>query len=95
MDPAERISRAIEFLRGRKRAYALAFGSPAGQDVLIDLVRFCRAVETCVVPGDRDKSLMLAGRHEVWLRIQQHMHLSSEQLYALYNARNVLEKKDG
>jgi hypothetical protein len=95
VDRAERISRAIDFLKGRKRAYALAFGSPAGQEVLIDLVRFCRAVESCVVPGDRDRSLMLAGRHEVWLRIQQHMKLSSEQLFDLYNARNVLEKKDG
>ena len=89
MDFAEAYSRAVGFLHARKRAYSLCFGSPVGNEVLIDLSRFCRAVETCVVPGDHDRTLVLEGRREVFLRITEHMNLSTEQLYALYDRRNI------
>lgn len=82
--PKLSIPAALEFLRGRKRAFQLCFGSPAGKDVLIDLAKFCRAAETCAIPGNHDKTLILEGRREVWLRIQQHMRLNHEQLFALY-----------
>lgn len=74
-----------EFLKERRRAYQLTYSSPAGQDVLLDLMRFCRANESCVVIGDRDRTAMLEGRREVWLRIVQHLNLKTEQLFALYN----------
>lgn len=77
----------LHFFQNRKRAYQLAFTSPAGQQVLTDLASFCRAEETCVVPGDRDKTLVLEGRREVWLRIQQHLHLTDEQLVDLLSGR--------
>lgn len=83
--------RALDFLRRRKRAYQLAFGSPAGQAVLHDLVRFCRATETCF-HEDQRKHAALEGRREVWLRIQQHLNLSSEQLYALFGGQSVTIK---
>jgi hypothetical protein len=78
----------ISFLRGRKRAYQLTFqlGQPANVIVLEDLAKFCRAAESCVIPGDRDRSLVLEGRREVFLRITQHMHLQPEQLYMLYTS---------
>jgi hypothetical protein len=81
--------RVKHFLTQRGRAYRLCFGSPAGRSVLVDLADFCRARETCVVapPGqaiDRDRSLILEGRREVWLRIQQHIRLTDEQLYTLF-----------
>lgn len=79
--------KTINFLRLRKRAYQLALTSPAGQAVLLDLAVFCRANETCVIPGDRDRTLILEGRREVWLRIQQHLNLSGEQLADLYNGK--------
>lgn len=85
---------AFSFLHRRKRAYALCFGSPAGNEVLIDLVRFCRAAETCVVPGDHDRTLILEGRREVFLRISQHMNLSSDQLFALYDRRTIQQPAD-
>lgn len=81
----------VEYLFSRKRAYQLTFQvagdlpQPANVEVLADLSKFCRANESCVVPGDHDRSLLLAGRHEVWLRITQHLHLSPEQLAALYS----------
>lgn len=84
----EKAIRAIDFLRGRKRAYQLAFGSPAGQAVLHDLAPFCRATESCYHDDPRLHAV-LEGRREVWLRIQQHLNLSSEQLYALIEGRNI------
>lgn len=75
------------FLEQRKRNFQLCFGSPAGQEVLKDLVTFCRGAETFVVPGDRDRTYVLAGRLEVWLRIEQHMNLTPEELFKLYAGR--------
>jgi len=84
----DKIDAVLGFLRDRSRSYQLTFElmQPANIIVLEDLARFCRANESCVVPGDRDRSLVLEGRREVWLRIQQHLHLTPEQLFALYNA---------
>lgn len=78
----------FEFLRQRKRAYQLAFGSPAGVLVLEDLAKFCRANETCFHPDPRLHAVA-EGRREVWLRIQQHLNLTPEQLVQLYSGHNL------
>lgn len=77
---------SFDFLRFRKRDYQLSLGrlDVHAQRVLGDLAKFCRANESCVVPGDRDLSLILEGRREVWLRIANHLHLTPAQLYAIY-----------
>jgi hypothetical protein len=69
-----------EILSDRQRAYMLAFRSDAGAAVLADLGAFCRADETCVVPGDRDLTYVLEGRREVFLRIKAHLDLTEDQL---------------
>lgn len=81
----------FDFLRGRKSAYKFAFSlsNPAARQVLADLAVFCRANETCVVAGDHDKSMVLEGRREVWLRIQQHLNLTPEQLFELYTGKGI------
>jgi hypothetical protein len=84
---------ALSFLRRRKTAFQLCFGSPAGKEVLIDLAKFCRAAETCVVAGDHDKTLLLEGRREVWLRIGQHLRLNQEQLFSLYAGQHYIDDK--
>lgn len=91
----ELIERVIAYLRGRGTAYRLTFSktNPASQAVLADLAVFCRANESCVVPGDRDRSLVLEGRREAWLRIQQHLNLNPEDLFALYNAAALNKEK--
>lgn len=76
--------RTLEFLRTRKRNYQLALTSPAGQAVLIDLARFCRAGESCF-HADPRLHAVLEGRREVWLRIEHHLRLNSEQLHAIYS----------
>lgn len=81
----ERAARAYDLLRGRRQAYQHTFAKNyASQSVLIDLAKFCRANET-TFHSDPRISAVLQGRHEVWLRIANHLHLTSEQLFALYN----------
>ena len=76
----------LQILGDRQRAYLLAFNrdEAAGMAVLADLAAFCRADETCVVPGDRDRTYVLEGRREVWLRIQDHLKKSTEELVQKY-----------
>jgi len=69
-----------------RAAYKQAFGSPAGQIVLEDLSEFCRANEVCYNDNER-KSWMLEGRREVWLRIQNHIGLTMEELAVLHGAQ--------
>jgi len=69
------------------------FGGPAGQAVLRDLEKFCRANETCF-NGDPRIHAAHEGRREVWLRIQQHLNLSSEDLFQLYSGRTVMRLID-
>jgi len=72
-----------DFLKRRKIDYQLAFTSPAGQGVLVDLAKFCRAHDDAW-DADPRKSDLLAGRREVWLRIEKHLRLTPDQLYAIY-----------
>jgi hypothetical protein len=74
----------LEVLGDRQRAYLLAFKEAAGAAVLADLATFCRADETCVVPGDRDRTYVLEGRREVYLRIRDHLRLTTEELAQKY-----------
>lgn len=80
------------FLRDRKRAYQLLFNprNPAGMVVLQDLMQFCRAAESVYHPDSRKTDIAI-GRHEVWLRIQQHLNLTETQLFALYNGNQVAD----
>lgn len=75
---------ALEIFTDCKRAYMLAFNTEAGKAVLTDLAPFCRANETCVIPGDRDRTYVLEGRREVYLRIRDYLDLTPEQLVERY-----------
>lgn len=77
------LTEAKTFLRGRKQDYQAVFESPVGRRVLADLARFCRAHAT-TFHDDARKHAVLEGRREVWLRIQQQLQMSDEQIYALY-----------
>jgi hypothetical protein len=78
--------RGLAQMKARKRAYIQAKIQPAVQEVLIDLATFCRANES-TFHEDARKAAMLDGRREVWLRIQNHLHLTAEELMALYAGR--------
>ena len=87
MNAQEFIDKARSLLRTRKRAYQLTFNGPIADNVLTDLARFCRANETAFHPDPRVHA-MLEGRREVWLRIQSHLNLPEDKLWALLNQGN-------
>lgn len=63
-----------------KTAYQITFGNDAaGNAVLADLARFCRANEPCWSEDARHHA-RLEGRREVWLRIQNELKLPVEEL---------------
>lgn len=87
-DDDPRRVRHLHILNDRKRAYQMAFANnPAVQAVLDDLRTFCRGTETCLIPGDHDRTYALLGRNEVWLRIRDHLDLTPEQLAERYPLR--------
>jgi hypothetical protein len=78
------LNAAFEFLRGRKRAYQSVFNKSAAANlVLADLANFCRATTTCYDPDTRRTDILI-GRNEVWKRIEHHLQLTPEQLYAIF-----------
>lgn len=77
----------------RRYAYQQTF-PPNGvhsATVLKDLARFCRAHESTHEANERD-SLIFEGRRQVWLRLQEHLQLSPEQLWELYSGRPANEE---
>lgn len=80
--------RTLVFLHERKTAYRLCFGSPAGSIVLADLHKFCRAGASVFDTSVRLTDVAI-GRHEVWLKIVQHLHLTEDQLLQLYNGEPI------
>lgn len=81
------LTQAKQFLAGRRTAYVRTFLTPFGQEVLIDLAKFCRAHETTFHPDARAHAVA-EGRREVWLRIQKHLQLDDDQLWQLYGSPN-------
>lgn len=74
----------------RKLAYTFVFSkdNQHTKDVLKDLARFCRANESTFNEDPRVQS-NLDGRREVWLRIQENLELTTEEVYALHGVKDV------
>jgi hypothetical protein len=73
-------------LNERRHAYQMTFKGPLAEVVMKDLARFCRAHESTFHEDARAHALA-EGRREVWLRIEQHLHLPPNELWALYSGR--------
>lgn len=86
------VAKARSFLRTRAQAYQITFDNVQGKRVLKDLARFCRAHQT-TVHADERMTHVLEGRREVWLRIQQHLRLSEEELWQLLDGRSEKEPR--
>jgi len=71
-------------LGDRRYAYQTTFKGPTAQVVLKDLARFCRAHES-TFHADPRAHAMAEGRREVWLRIQSHLNLTTDELWELYS----------
>ena len=77
------LTKGEEFLRTRKQDYVQVLKGVHGERVRDDLAKFCRANESTFHPDPRVEGIM-QGRREVWLRIQQHLDLSEDELFALF-----------
>lgn len=77
------------YLMHRQQSYQLTFKKDdlAAKAVLADLAKFCRANETAFNPDQRIHAV-LEGRREVWLRIINHLNLSSQELWELYSKKD-------
>jgi len=85
MSSAEEIvQKQRQFLKGRAQAYRVTFNPEGVQTrlVLMDLAKFCRAGDSTFHTDARVSALM-EGRREVWLRIQQHLQLTDDELWGL------------
>src|SRR5262245_45645727 len=74
-----RRSELIEQLRQLKAAYQVALKNEHGEQALRDLAKFCRADASCFDPDPRIHAA-LEGRREVWIRINDFLTLSPEEL---------------
>lgn len=66
--------------------------TPAAQNVLADLMLFCRLGQSCVVFDKQGRvdpvaTAVLEGRREVGMRIMQRLSITDEQLMKLYGTR--------
>jgi hypothetical protein len=73
----------LKFIFRRKSAYKVAFGGNSGKRVLADLKRYCRANKPTFSGEDSLKAAFLEGRRDVFLRIQEHIHISDQELHNL------------
>lgn len=80
------IEKLKDNLRDRQRAYQVTFSNEAGKAILRDLAKFCRAHQP-TFHADPRVHAALDGRREVWLRIEQHLKLSDEDIWNLYDGR--------
>ena len=73
------------FLTTRKRSYQVTFqeNNRDAQAVLKDLAKFCKA-DVTTFHKDARAHAVLEGRREVWLRIQNYLQLTPDQLWELY-----------
>lgn len=81
----EEVAKTIEVNEALIRAYRLSFGSPAGQEVLLDLMGFCRFRAPLNEPVLLDE-----GKRQVFVRIMNFLSFTPEQLQQFYSGRPVI-----
>ena len=80
----------FQLLLARGRFYRETFPHPSRHPVLMDLARFCYAAKSTFHEDPYEHSRR-EGRKEVWLRIQEQLRLSPEQMFVLYNHPSVVK----
>lgn len=91
----ERIDVFVRKLHHKAFAYNRVFDrkSPYTETVLKDLARFCRAHESTFKPDPRAHAV-LEGRREVWLKIQEYLQMTVEEIYDLHKVKEIIPKGD-
>lgn len=65
--------------------------SPYTETVLKDLAKFCRAHQSTFLPDARSHAV-LEGRREVWLKIQEYLQMTPEEIYKLHTIKEIIPK---
>jgi hypothetical protein len=77
------------------RAFNVTFRSPTGHAfILPDLAEFCYAAEPAPKSSDLFVQGRAAGRRDVWLHISEYLHLTEEELFALYRGRSIKQEEN-
>lgn len=87
MTRTELIEKARQWLFARRYAYRATFKGPLAETVLLDLAQFCRATRS-TFHEDARAHAVAEGRREVWLRIQEHLRMTENDLWSLYDGRD-------
>jgi len=92
------VGQLYEQVRRRKQSY-LQFKGIGGAAFFADLANFCCANAVEIVKDeqgrlDKDAMLILVGRREVWLRIQNHFNLTSQQLLAIQLGKDYFQEEE-
>lgn len=84
----------INKFHARKLSYLHTFNPDSiyAKRVLYDLANFCRAHDS-TFHKDARAHAVLEGRREVWLRIQQYLNLSVEDIYKLHKVHEIDNNK--
>lgn len=86
----DHLTKIRNLIRGRKYAYQMVFDeqNQFTKAVLKDLAKFCRAHETTYHKDPRQHAV-LEGRREVWLRLQEFLKLTEDQIYELHKVKDM------
>jgi hypothetical protein len=76
---------SLDKLKKRKEAYTQVFSTPLGQEVLKDLMHFCKVYEPTYVPGDPETTAYNEGARRVVLRILSLMHKDPAKQFEIIN----------
>lgn len=92
----EKIDTYLRVLHHKAFAYNRVFDrqSPYTETVLKDLAVFCRAHHSTFLPDARAHAV-LEGRREVWLKIQEYLQMTVEEIYELHKIREIKGDKSG
>jgi hypothetical protein len=83
-NPSSKPRAARDVVTARAQAYQKTFAGQPAQTVLRDIAWFCRA-NASTFHADARLAAQLDGRREVWLRIQNHLKMTPDELWDLLN----------
>jgi hypothetical protein len=87
----------IEETEAVSRAFRLCFGSPAGRDVIDNLMVFCHFRTPLQASGsvlDPNALLVAEGKRQVFLHILKAMKLTHDQILAVYRRERFAIEED-
>ena len=76
------------------KAYRQLRYQPAGQLILADLAKFCKANVNTYVRGDQYETAFNEGKRAVWNRIQAVLHLTDDELFAIMGGATLPPKEE-